>query len=436
MRRRILLAIVSVTTVAVVLFAVPLAFALSGLYHEEEVNRLGRAAAEAAEHVPDSFPSSSDAIELPQGNERLIGLYDRSATKVSGAGPDVGAAVVRSALGGDMSDATIGDSLIVTTPVIRSEGVVGALRIEAPISTVNTRTWNAALVMAGIGAIVIGLSAAIATWQARRLTRPVDRLAADALRLGGGDFTVHAETSGIPDLDAVSEALGATATRLEQMLTRERTFSEDASHQLRTPLTSLRVTLEAARLDPNIDRVTALDAAIVETDRLEQTIDDLLALAREHPAPRSPLDLGPVLAALDDDWHGRLAVESRPLHVIVDPDVPRPRTSDRALRQVLDVLVDNAARHGAGVITVHARRAPGGAVIAVSDEGAGVHGDADAIFRRREPGATNHGIGLALARSLAEADGLRLTLVAPGSHPVFAVFLPSSAQGPDATTIA
>jgi len=434
MKRRILIAIVSVTAFAVVLFAVPLGFTLADLYREQEVVRLERAAAEVSETIPASFPQTSDPVELPRLDGRSVTLYDRSGTRVVGAGPTKGDAVVRQALRGDVRDAQIGDSLVVGSPVTRGERVVGALRIETPASTVTNRTWNTILLMTGIAALVVAISAALATWEARRLTRPVERLARDAVRLGDGDFTVHAESSGVPELDAVSAALGSTADRLDQMLTRERTFSEDASHQLRTPLTGLRVTLEAAKLDPGADRDVALDTALGQVDRLEQTIDDLLALARERPTGHPALDLGPVLSALDDDWHGRLAVEGRPLRVITDRDLPQPEVSDRMLRQVLDVLVDNAWHHGAGEITVRARRSASGVVIDVTDEGDGVRGDLSSIFERRAPGATHHGIGLALARSLAEADGLRLSLIEPGPHPVFALFLPISP--PDTPSVA
>jgi len=425
MTRRILIAIVSVTAFAVVLFAVPLAFALTNLYREQEVVRLERAAAEVSETIPASFPRTSDPVELPRVHGRRVTLYDRSLDRVTGPGPARGDTVVREALHGDVRDAQVGNSLVVGSPVTRGEHVVGALRIETPASTVTHRTWNAILVMAGIAAFVIAISAAIATWEARRLTRPVERLARDAVRLGDGDFTVHTTSSGVPELDSVSAALGATADRLDQMVARERTFSEDASHQLRTPLAGLRVTLEAAKLDPTADLGVALDAALTQVDRLEQTIDDLLELARERPTQRPPIDLGPVLSSLDDDWHGRLAVESRPLNVIADRDLPRPEVSDRTLRQILDVLVDNAWRHGGGAITVHARGAASGVVIEVTDEGAGLDGDITAVFGRRAPGATHHGIGLALARSLAEADGLRLSLTERGPHPVFALFLPN-----------
>ncbi len=425
MRRRILFAIVSVTTVAVVLFAVPLAFTLSDLYHEEAVIRLERAAAELSENVPTAFPRVTDPVEFPATDGRLVALYDRAGDRIAGRGPIVGDGIVKRALRGDVTDTQNGEVLVVGTPVTRGERVVGALRVEATASAISSRTWNSVLVMAGFGALVVTISAAIATWQARRLARPVDRLARDAVRLGEGDFTIDPHTSGVPELDSLSHALTTTAARLDEMLIRERRFSEDASHQLRTPLAGLRVTLEAAQIDAATEPSAAFDAALAQVDRLESTIEDLLVLAREQPAARSDVDLRPILTALDDDWHGRLAVAGRPLRVISDRDVSHAAVSDRALRQILDVLVDNALQHGSGEISVHARGTPGGVVIDVTDEGPGITGDPDSIFQRRAPGATNNGIGLALARSLAEAEGLRLNLVHPGPEPVFSVFVPT-----------
>jgi signal transduction histidine kinase len=426
-RRRILTSIVVLTALAVVVFAVPLGFALADLYHEEEVVKLQKTSAEAAEEVPASFPRHTDPIELEQRPNRLVGLYRPDGTRVAGRGPAVGDSVVRAALRGDLRDETPASFLVVGTPVTRGERVIGALRVAAPESVVSDRLRDAVLLMIGIGAFAVGISALIAVYQSRRLAQPVDDLAAVAARLGDGDFTVRTATSGVPEIDAVSDTLRTTATRLDQMLQRERTFSEDTSHQLRTPLTGLRVNLEAARLSPGSDHDAELDAALSEVDRLERTVDDLLILAREPPVARTPIDLGPILADLEDDWHGRLAAAGRRLRVDRALGLPEVAVSPRAVRQVLDVLVENAWRHGQGTITVSARSAGGGVALEVSDEGEGVSGDPERIFERREtttPGGT--GIGLALARSLAESEGGRLVLERARPGALFALVLPAA----------
>jgi signal transduction histidine kinase len=89
--------------------------------------------------------------------------------------------------------------------------------------------------------------------------------------------------------------------------------------------------------------------------------------------------------------------------------------------------------HGAGAVTVRARRAATGVAIEVSDEGPGINGDAEVVFARRSPSDRGHGIGLALARSLAEAEGGELTLRRPGPGPVFALVLPAGRTPPVTT---
>lgn len=418
---------VLVTAVGVGVFAVPLAFTLSDLHREEKVVRLERSASEVSSEVPTDFPKRGASIDLVQEAQQVIGLYGRDGRRIAGAGPRHADSIVRDALRGEVRDRDIGSRLVVAQPVTRGERIVGAVRASAPLSVVADRTRGAFIRMALAASAAIAIAGLVALWQSRRLARPVGRLAATANALGNGDFTVREEQSGVPEVDAVSHALGVTAERLDRMLQRERAFSADASHQLRTPLTSLRVTLEAAQLDPGADQGAAIHTALDEVERLDRTIDDLVALAREVPTTDPHTDLARVLAEFDAEWQGRSAELGRSLEVAVSVDLPEVRASDRALRQILEVLVDNAIRHGGGPITVRARAARPGAVVAVTDEGRGIAGDPERIFDRRVSNAGRSGIGLALARSLAEAEGGRLVLSAAGPPATtFSLFLPGS----------
>ena len=205
---------------------------------------------------------------------------------------------------------------MVAIPLTRGERVSRSIARLGVGCVGHGANRNDILLMVAIGAVAVMISALIGLGQSRRLARPVDRLAAAATRLGHGDFTVRSEVSGVPEVDAVSEALETTAVRLDRMLGRERSFSDDASHQLRTPLTSLRVTLEAARLHPTADPDGALAAALADVDRLDRTIDDLLALARETSTQRADTDLAVVLAELDHDWRRRTTAAARPFEVV------------------------------------------------------------------------------------------------------------------------
>ena len=182
--------------------------------------------------------------------------------------------------------------------------------------------------------ISLGMVAALVTWlvarrHARRLAVPLERLAAAARRLGDGDFTVRTTPAGIKEIDAAL-ALNRTAGRLGELVDRERAFSSDASHQLRTPLAGLRLRLEAALAHDTNRQHDAIQDAIADTDRLERTIDDLLALARDVPRSDSPLDAPAMVEELRLQWHGRLAALGRPLRLATDRDLPEP-TSHRPL---------------------------------------------------------------------------------------------------------
>jgi signal transduction histidine kinase len=241
----------------------------------------------------------------------------------------------------------------------------------------------------------------------RRLTKPLDRLRGAAIALGEGDFTVTPAFTGLAELDDVGEALHHTARRIGGLIERERTFSADASHQLRTPIAGLRVALEAELTVPRPDRETVLRECLGVTERLQETVDDLLRLARNVPLDRGPLDVSGALKELVQRWRGPLESQGRRIEAVDDPALPEVRASAAAIRHVLDVLVENALTHGRGTVTVASQGLPHGVVITVSDQGRGI-ADSTVLFRRRAPGAG--GIGLALGRTLAAAEGGQLRL--------------------------
>jgi signal transduction histidine kinase len=430
-KRRILAAIVAVSAIALIILGIPLGIAVERLYRNQEIVRLEREAAQATRSIDLAVVAAGDPIELPKGGSRTLQLafYGPSGTRLAGRGPFRADAVVRTALRGAVSDAHSAESLTVSVPISHSEVVVGAIRAAAPASVVSTRVHRAWIVMAGIGLCAVAAAAVLGLWLARRLTVPLEALVHDARRLGDGDFATRSQRSGVPELDDLAGALDSTATRLGEALERERRFSSDASHQLRTPIAALRLQLESAQLDPDADADAAIGAALRELDRLERTVEELLALARDQHRDAGPLALRAVLDDVETDWRGRLAATGRPIVVRADQGLPLVHASRSATRQILDVLVDNAARHGAGQVLVRARRTPRGVVVEVTDEGPGITGSTTVIWARGV--GDGHGIGLALARSLAETDGGRLVLERAAPHPVFALVFPGT--GADAS---
>ncbi|MEV0406418.1 HAMP domain-containing sensor histidine kinase [Actinoallomurus sp. NPDC050550] len=413
LRRRVLVAIVGVAALAVVLFAIPLAIALQRLYRDEAIVSLGRDATRISAAVPDNIAKHPKPVPLPTGmssRHLSVGIYDLNGDRVTGHGPR-NSPVAGAAGDGRVHEAVENGLLAVSAPVPSDETVVAVVRVATPYKYVTGRAEKAWLLMVALAVLVIGLAAVVARRQAGRLAAPLERLTWDAQALGSGDFSIRARSVGVREADAASLALEATARRLGDLLERERAFSAHVSHQLRTPLTGLLLGLESGLNggDPRAVIRTALERG----EHLQEIIDDLIRLSRGGSSTdRGALDV----PALLEEVRAR-----SPVTVRIEDGLPEVRASLSAVRQILNVLVENAVNHGKPPITVSAVDVGQGLAIEVSDEGLGVPDGYD-VFRGPSDG---HGIGLALARSLAEAEGGRLVLRHP-SPPTFSLLLPTS----------
>jgi PAS domain S-box-containing protein len=200
---------------------------------------------------------------------------------------------------------------------------------------------------------------------------------------------------------------------------RWRAFGSEASHQLRTPLTGLRLSIENALGDSSPQWHAALEDALGQVDRLQTTVEDFLALAPRRVDSAPPLDVTAVVEDMDAAWRGLVEAEGRQLVVDIEPPLPIVHSSAATVRQVLGVLIDNALKHGDGCIRLVAKQVAGGLALEVSDEGEGL-----SVKRNGAPG--NKHMGLALARTLAEAEGGRLLLRRIGPSPTFTLFMPAA----------
>lgn len=428
LRRRIVAGILGVTALAVLLFAVPLAAATNDLYRSEKLARLQADATRIAALVPDDpiTGQSPGRLPAPAGLPRqtVVGLYSPAGVRVAGSGP------LRSRLASASGDGRVHEGnesgqLAVAVPVPSDRDVVAIVRAAAATSTVTHRTYRSWLGMAALGLAVMAIAALLARRQAQRIADPLERLTASARALGAGDFAFSAQHSGIAEADAASQALEDTAGRLGRLLERERAFSADASHQLRTPLTGLLLGLESALARSNADLRAAIEEAIGRGRHLQDTIGDLLSLRRDT-GERASLDVHLELQAAAERWSSQFQRLQRQVRVNASHALPPVAAPPAAVRQVLDVLLGNALEHGGGTVTLSAHDLGSGVSVEVGDEGAGLVGDPEAAFHRRSSRARGHGIGLALARSLAEAEGGRLVVRRPAPHPVFAVLLPAA----------
>lgn len=427
MRRRIVRVALTSAVLAVALFALPLAVAVQRIYLGDALVALERTALRTAVSIGPDF-AGRDPAELPDpGVGEQLGLYDLRGQRVSGSGPDRADPATTTALGGGVGQDLSDGWIIVAVPVSSAEQVVGAVRTAAPVTEVWRRTALTWAAMALAAALAIGIAILAARVLARRVNRPLEQFALTARLLGDGDFDVRTTPTGMPEIDDAGSSLNATAERIGDLVRREQQIAANASHQLRTPLSGLRASLESALADPAADLAAAARAAITSADRLELTIADLIALTRGTPARGESVNVEVELDETITRWCGPLAAVGRPLRLKLTEDVPKAACSQSGLTQILDVLLDNALRHGAGAVTLTLRSATSAVAIDVTDEGHGIDSDVD-IFARGVSTHGGSGIGLAFARGVAEDNGGRLRLSRREPTTRFTLLLPLAEQ--------
>jgi signal transduction histidine kinase len=410
-RRRLLFSTLAVAVTAVVLFGLPLAFVLIRLQTNAAHQLVQRDATTVARTLqnrlrsglpPDPTDAADAAHSLP---DRFVSISrDRGPPVTFGGPPGTGDVITARAVTKNFRVTVVADDSVAT------EGVTEAL-----------------VVTGSLALLAVGVAVGLAMFQARRLARPMQELAGAADRLGSGDARPLGRRYGVAELDRVAEGLDESAQRISDMLTAEREFAADASHQLRTPLTALSMRLEemvAAADQPAVVREEGA-AALVQTERLAEVVSQLLGRTRSPAGgSRKRVSIDDVVAQQVVEWDPAFRRKNRKLEVAGDKNL-RAYGKPGTLSQVVATLLDNALVHGAGTVTIRTSRTPNSVVIEVRDEGKGVPAElVPRIFERSvsgKPGGT--GLGLALARSIAAADGGNVVLVRP-KPAVFALFLP------------
>ena len=296
-------------------------------------------------------------------------------------------------------------------------------------------------------ATLVGAALAVAASVAlaRRLTRPLERLAASARALGRGDYTQRIAPSDVVELADIAHAFNDMAAGLAEVETRRKQLVANVSHELRSPLSSIRGYLQGLNdgvFEPGEPTYTAL---LAETDRMVRMVDDLQTLARAetadlplHPAPTPVHEL---VSPLVHTLQPRLDDQQLHLHLDLPDDLPPLYVDPHWTRTLLAALLDNALRYtpAGGAITLTARPHAGPYVkITVTDTGPGIGPEhLPHIFERfyradraRTPTAGGAGIGLAIAKHVAARHGGTITATSQtGTGTTITVILPTSEQG-------
>ncbi|MFC6879999.1 MULTISPECIES: sensor histidine kinase [Actinomadura] len=323
-------------------------------------------------------------------------------------------------------------ALEVTTPAGRTVTVYAGSDLEGARTAVGAVVRG---MLAGLPVLLVVV--ALVTWLVtRRALRPVDAISAGMAEItGSGDLARRVPEPGSRDEVArLAATTNATLAALERSVARQRGFVADASHELRSPIASLRTQLEVAAAHPEL---LDLDGVVDDVVRLQHLAADLLLLARldagERPAGSTPVALGDVVR----EEVGRHAGARVPIETQITAE-PLVAGSASRLSRALGNLLDNAERHASSAVRVTLDERGGQAVIRVTDDGPGVPPDErerifdrfvrlDAARARDEGGA---GLGLAIARDLAAAHGGTLVAgEAPGGGACFEIRLPADRIG-------
>ncbi|MCX4973895.1 ATP-binding protein [Streptomyces sp. NBC_00554] len=406
MRRRLIQSTLAVVLVVIAVFGVSLVIV--------ETRTIGSSAQERVE---------SEALRLASiVDSRIIGHEDITAEILKNQVTDERYAVIRIP---GREPIEIGTKPSGEVTHYTSKGEEGeTVTVLEPRSSVTKEIGRTLLIIAAVALLAIIAAVLLAVRQANRLASPLTDLAETAERLGSGDPRPRHKRYGVPELDRVADVLDASAERIARMLTAERRLAADASHQLRTPLTALSMRLEEITLTDDPDTVKEeATIALTQVERLTDVVERLLTNARD---PRTgsavSFDLDEVIKQQLEEWRpayrsaGRAIVSSGKRHL-------RAVGTPGAVAQVLAALIENSLMHGGGTVALRTRVTGNQAVVEVTDEGPGVPPDLGArIFERTISGRNSTGIGLAVARDLAEADGGRLEMLQV-KPPVFGLFL-------------
>lgn len=433
-----MLAMVGFTVVVLAVQGVPFAFYLTGVERERMVTELERDAFVLAGRLEEALESGGAGAD-PAVAELVAGYSASSGARVvavdsegvvvatsdpdpSRVGesflsrPEIAAALEGSIATGERYSRTLQmDLLYVAVPVLSGDRVQGAVRLSYPgqefAAAAARQVWG----LVGVAIVTVLAAAAIAAVFAGGITRRLRLLQTVTEDLAAGDLATRAdESTGMPEVRALARSFNRMAARLSGLIDAQRAFASDASHQLRTPLTALRLRLEGARsligTDPQAaqERLTAAEA---ELDRLGSLIDGLLALSRAE-APRQAVgvhDAAAIARQRVEQW-GPLAEDAGVSIVYHGPATAPVIALDTALEQIIDNLIDNALQASpAGTSIVVAVEVDRSVVVHVRDRGPGMTAaDRARAFDRFWRGSSDGegtGLGLAIVAQLAFASG-------------------------------
>lgn len=483
MHRRLLVIVCALVAGLIVALSVPLVRATADRTIQTSFTGRVQDSAWFADMAATALETGRTA-RLQAAADRYTGLYDsqvavvdadRKTTVVAPHPIDLEEPAVRSALLQALADRPPerpsvvwpwDDRPFIHADAIKRDGhILGAVLIVSPTDQARSEVadYLTLVILGSLTALAIVLIA-VATPVVRWVLRPVHELDRATHEVALGRLKTHvSDRAGAPELRRLANSFNAMADSMHASQEQQRAFVAQASHQLRNPLTALRLRVENLEDFVNDPQgLHELHSAVEEADRFGQMLDGLLRMARAEAseAERTPVDVSAVVAHRADAWRAAFDAEGVPLTTRI-PDGITALSLPECLDQTLDTLLDNALKFGDGspvdICVTHAPHAPqasshdtaspphgrtadnghGTVEVTVQDQGSGLTTEELAQAGGRFWRSTRHqnvpgtGLGLALTRILVEAGGGELHLAAAQPHGLTAtVRLPAAPQPP------
>ncbi len=336
------------------------------------------------------------------------------------ARPEFRAALTGRAVQDTRDSRTLDQRILATAvPVLRSGRPAGAVRVTQSAEAIDRAERRSLLGLAALAAVVLLIGLGVGALLARAISRPLRRLDATARRIAEGDMDQRAQVEGSREQRSLARAFNTMTDRLAESLDSQRRFVADASHQLRTPLTGLKLRMEEARAETNEPAVRAeIDAGLAEVDRLSAIVEELLLLSSAGERSVSPewIDLTEAARDARMRWRGLADERGIALDVRAGPSAGGVTCSRAALDGAVDVLIENALRYSTPGTVVEVVAGPDR--IEVLDRGPGLEdGEQELVLQRFHRGSagrrgpTGSGLGLPIAAELAREWGADVILV-------------------------
>jgi signal transduction histidine kinase len=469
--RRIALALVMLTAAVLIAAVVPLA--LGAIDHERDafvqdtagtassIALLARGPLQTDGHEDHAdFAALSEAMQDAERNSDQVAVLNHQGSRVPrlshGSPPESAYRKLLAEVGGQSSPTTeVTKNAVYAAATVYGTGKlngmpIGTIVLERPTGPLNQNIADLWLYLVVLAGAALAAAVLVAIYLARWVSRPLARLDAAAGKIADGDLTVRARTGyGPPELRRMAATFNMMAGRLEALVHGHRAMLADASHQLRTPLTALRLRLDLLATDASPATAAELAGAQEEIARLSRLVDGLLATARAE-AMTEQLETIDVLEAITERvaaWQPVAGGHDVKLIADVSGGAGSGGTDGRPmvalgaghLEQILDNLIDNAidaltepdAGPVGGSIRISATATDTGTLLTVADDGPGMSAqERSRAFLRYTTGSQNGtGLGLAIVHRLVTANGGTIRLAdTPGGGLTVEIELPSPAD--------